>query len=341
MRNDFVVQSESFLDLIIEELEIDILFECFLGILINSTEIDSNAVHVIPKENYKRNYRNDILPIPNDGSLLSGLEGYIQTNNVDGITIYTSRSAILDYLPENLYARPDNVSEFFEEENEASVTKEYENKLRLAKKKQREKEREELDSAKRFFVPLEIEYNKVRIARELNEVNNFQNFDQTIDLLWGKKLVANDKWKRFVRTLHLVNYVIGDKKKTTALIEFVLGTKIQLEFSINKSFVLDPKQRKTLIGSEIILGHNMSLGNSIYDYLEVCTIMIQEISFEDFYNYIDDQSEDKRLINEMIEHYFPLNVEVKIDFTLKSKSENTLERAEDQPLMVLGYSSTL
>ena len=57
-----ISNSELFLRTLIEKMGTDILFECFAGILARSGSIDAENIHVIHKENHKRNYGNDIVP---------------------------------------------------------------------------------------------------------------------------------------------------------------------------------------------------------------------------------------------------------------------------------------
>lgn len=315
--------SEELLRSIIEKQEIDILFECFAGLLVKSEIFGENEVHVIPVENNTRNYNNDIIPIPKDDTLNPGV--YFEGREHKALVIHTSRSAILDYLPESLYAEPNSPSILSKDEQDEEKVKKVE--------KQRKKAEAELKSAERFFRPLEIEYNKLRIKRELEEVKQQGNISQILTRLWEEFPIKSDKWKRFVETLHLVPFILGDEQKTKALIEYVLNTRISLFFSTEACFEqqLQPKTE------EKILGFNTVLGTTIYDYLEVCTLKIENLSTTDFTDYFDEESDARKLLNEIINYYFPLNLEVRLDFSITPLTE---EENKDK-VIILGYSSKL
>ena len=332
---------EKFLRIIIEKLDTDILFECFVGLLIGGDKIDHSNVHVIPNGNHRRSYRNDIVLAPpveiddedqEDAVPQFQAEHYFEESESGSLTLYTSRSAILDYIPEDFYTEPDNVDEFITEAGEERTKEGIEN--------YRKKEEAQVKSAHRFFKPIEIEYNKVRIQREFAELNQVGNFDKTISHFWREFNVSNDKWKRFVRTLHLVPYVIGDKDKTKSLIEFVLGTNISLSFEIDECYKMSDAEQEAFMGTEKILGYNVSLGNTIYDYHEMCILKIENLSEVQFYEYFDEKSEDRKLLEELIKFYFPLNIEVRLDFSIKIP-EKTTSQNDDFAIPILGYSSIL
>lgn len=323
-RNPFL-SSEHFLRMIIERLNVDILFECFAGLLIRSGRLDPDQVHVIPKENENRNFKNDIIPIAPEDRFEK--EKYFEENERGLYIMYTSRSAILDYLPEDFYSEPDTTDEFYNEKGEKRIREDIE--------KYRDKAKAELESAKRFFRPLEVEYNKVRIERELNELEQLENFDSALIEFWKIFKIKNNKWRRFVRTLHLVPFIIGDKVKTKALIEFVLDAEIELDFDIEAFCEMTPEQQSVMTGTTKTLGFNVSIGNRVYDYQEVCTLRIKDISTEEFKEYFKENTDDHKLLNEIMKFYFPLNLEVKLDFSIKQKENEPAE------VPIVGYSSKL
>ncbi len=325
-QHDFIPNTESFFRAIIEKLDTDILFECFAGLLIRSGEVDAGAVHVIPIENYSRNYKNDIIAFSQDED--TGSDCYFELGDEGFLTMYTSRSAVLDYLPEDLYIEPDNTSEFYDEKGERKSVAEIE--------AYRRKQKEHLKSTERFFRPLEVEYNKVRIERELEELNRLENFDGMLERFWEEFPLTNERWKRFVRTLHLVPAIVGDKDKTKALIEFVLGVPVTLSFTVEECCEVTRQEQQALTGEEMVLGFNMLVGNTIYDYLEVCTLKIENLSTEEFFKYFDEKTEDRKLLDEIIKYYFLLDVEVKLDFSIKDELDK-----DEEKVLVLGYSSKL
>lgn len=313
----------------IERLGIDILFESFAALLIRSKKIDPNNIHVIPTESHTRNYANDIIPEPR--TFDDDPQRYFSENDHDLVLMYTSRSSILEYLPEDFYTEPDNSNEYKDEHGNRRSQREIE--------KYRARAKEQLESAQRFFRPLEVEFNKVRIARELVELSYMESFDDILEKFWDQFSVRNDKWRRFLRTLHLSPYVVGDLKKTKHLIEYVLDLPVRLSMSVEQSVVSTSEEMNALTGKEKVLGFNIVFGNEVYDYLEVCTLQIQDLSTTQFFDYFLEEGNGRLLVEAMIKHYFPLNVEVRLDFTICS-DENE-QNGEEEPLSILGYSSRL
>ena len=100
--------------------------------------------------------------------------------------------------------------------------------------------------------------------------------------------------------MHLIPHILGDEVKTKALIEYVIDKPVSLSFSIEESFEISEKEKSELVGDKKIMGLNMTLGNTIYDYLEVCILKIQNLTSTEFLEYFDEKSESKKLINEML-----------------------------------------
>ena len=87
----------------------------------------------------------------------------------------------------------------------------------------------------------------------------------------------------------------------------------------------------------MILGFNVISGNAIYDYLEICVLRIENLNKRNFYNYYNQESDTRKLVDNIIKHYFPLNVEVRLDF----KMEDVAKDKEEVVIPVIGYSTLL
>lgn len=327
MEQELSRKSEAYLRSLIEKQNIDVLFECFAILMARTNDIPVDNIHVLPIDNHKRNYNNDIIPAPKEDRYDE--EHYFEQTEGGLFSIYTSRSSILDYLPEDLYVQPDNTAEFYDEHGQKRSAAEIE--------KFRDQIKEQVKSANRFFKPLEVEYNKVRIHREYNEIGHIEGYNQLLETLWDDFPITNENWRRFIRTLHLIPNIIGDAKKTEALIEYVLDAKVSLIFEVEESVEITDEERKALLGDQMVMGFNMTIGNIIYDYLDVCLLRLEGISTDTFFKYYDQQSEERRLINEIIKHYFPLDLEVRLDFSIDTEKDD----ADAEPMIVLGFSSRL
>ncbi len=318
---------EAYLRTIRRQLDTDILFECFAALLIKSGQLDADQIHVIPTDSHKRNFQNDILPVPKEYE--NEPEHFFTKEDNGPLQVYSSRNSMLDYLPEDFYATPDNTDEFWDETGTARSQKDID--------AYRDKVKAEQKSAQRFFRPLEVAYNKLRIERECAEVAHLENLDSLLETLWDDFIVSDPKWQRFVRTVHLVPHIMGDLEKTRALIEYVLDGPIELTVSVDPIAKATSEEIAGLTGSEAILGYNVVFGNAIYDHLICCTLRICSLSTADFYRYFESTSSESKLINTIIDYYFPLTVEVIPDYSIQKEPRSTAQ----SEVMVLGYSSQL
>lgn len=305
-------------------LESDILAECFAEMLISSGHFSEEQIHLLPKDQFKRNYSNDITRIELDEDLITKEESdKYETEQL--LKISTSRSSILDNLPETFYIDP------FEEEAENA----YQQEDQILQKRARQQKI--LDSANRFFKPLEVAYNRVRIRREREEVKLLEKYDDLLREFWKNISDATPAWDRFLRSLHLVSYVVGNKAQTKALIEFVLEKPVELSEHIEDQVEL-PKELKSGLG-DIGLGYNFNVGNVIPSYIRIITLRICNLNPEEFQKYYDEQSSEGRLLQELAKYYFPLDVDIKFDYRINPENEAFSFGKGDNA--ILGFSSKI
>ena len=309
---------------ICEDLDLDLLFESMAQLLINP-EHTIDQLQVIPIDHHHRNYRNDVAPAPKEYPdeplryLRSTEDGFVQ--------MHTSRPSILDYLPEDFYAEPDNPVEPLDELGNKRSNRD------LERHRQEQKVRQK--SAQQFFLPIEIACNRVRLEREQEEVALLENHDRLLAAVWEDAGDGSIAWTRFMRTRHLISSVMGDLKKTQALIAYVLGMSVELSLSQDACTKQNPEEILAVSKTPQTLGYNMRLGNEVYDYLPICTVRLKDLSTQDFYHYYTD-SLGQDLLQTLVKHYFPIDVEVTFDFEINT----ALDPAHDC-LPVLGFSTSL
>ena len=344
------------LSIIQHKLSTDILAETFAALLLHSDyqlSYSKDLVHLIPKNHFQRNYRPDITDIQIDDEWESD-----DVSSPDLIKIFTSRSSILDNLPETIFWDPDSEKQ----DPEAHNSSENEQKTDLTKEEKKERERERkrkaVESANKFFIPLEVAYNQVRISKESKELQLIQDFGEILLNFWKtftdkfdfldiKELLkaqsdapkSHKAWSRFLRTLHLVSYVVGDRKKTQELVSFVLGKPISLQEEIVTEAEL-PDDLKGKMG-EFILGYNFNVGNVFKSFTRVCIIHIGGIESDEFYEYYKKNSETSKLLNEIMNYYFPLDVQVRFEFKVQPAESNFVLNDSGEGAPILGYFSTL
>lgn len=294
-------EAKLLLDTITIKLETDILVECFAGLLVNGKVFEEDAIHILPASNFKRNYRNDITEI-----------GKQEVEEERLIKLVSSRNSILNYLPESFYVSPDDEFSLDQEVGNYQKTEKREAYRKAFQKK--------LDSARNFFKPLEVEYNKVRVRRELKEVDLLEDYNPLLRELWKGFSTTTSAECRFVSTLHLLPYVVGNKTKTQSLIEYVLDKKVTLDFGIREKSTLPDELKPTL--GQCALGYNSSVGGDIYEYAPICTFTVNGLGKEEFFEFQNKKSASGILLENIEKYYFPLDVEVTLDFEVTKEKKS-------------------
>jgi len=294
---------QKLLDIISVKLETDILVECFAAMVANSGTYAENEIHILPAHNFRRNYRNDIVGIKQ--LTIEDEKNDYEEERI--LNIQTSRTGVLDYLPEAFFEqKPFKLRDETIEQWQKRI-EEYWKKLP-----------EKNESAQRFFRPLEIEYNKIRIRRERREVNLLRDKNPLLKRIWKEFATDTLAQRRFVSTLHLLTYVVGDKHKTKHLIEYVLGKKITLQFGVREKTELPADLKPTIGSAGLALGFNSNIGSDIYEYAQTCTFTIMDLQKREFFDYQDPQSVPRKLLDTIEKYYFPLDVEVSFSFQIST-----------------------
>jgi len=320
--------TKALLNFIQIELGTDILVECFAELLIHGNLWHLDEVHIIPSKNHKRNYSNNVTDICSEEErLYPDREFEFDDRNL--LKVFVSHNSTLDYLPETFYIDPYEEQESIHFENE----EEYKKQRELRRKQKKEK----LHSAIRFFRPLDIELYRARIVKELKEISLLKNFDGYLEDLWNIIALPENRtpaWKRFLKSLHLVSYVVGDAEKTKHLIEYVLNNEVELIFSMEDTVPLSQESEKAMNLPE--LGLNFSVGNQLYVYAKICTIQIKNLKKEEFYQFYTEGTSTSQLLKEIAKYYFPLDTEVRFDFVLE-KERDAFVLGEPGKTAILGY----
>lgn len=326
MNNEIQSGIKSSLQTIHGKLSVDVLAECFAEILIKSGRFSEEQIHILPNDQFRRNYTNDITDVEVDDDLMS--QGGIANEEMGFLLkMFTSRSSILDNLPETIYIDP-----FVEEEGTEYEKKDFRLQERL-------KRQQILDGATKFFRPLEVAYNHVRIKRERTEVELLEKYDDLLRKFWNTITESDDFWDRYLRTLHLVSYVVGDMDKTKSLIEFVLQKPVELAVHVEEEIEL-PKELKSSLGG-LGLGYNFDVGNVFPCFVRIITVTITDLEPPEFNDFYNDKSSVGKLLQEIAKYYFPLDVDIRFDYRMKPEKEIFSFSDDKESYAVLGFSSKI
>jgi len=186
---------------LINALKTDLLAEVLAATIVDDEIVAREEdVFFLPSKKYNRTFENDIMRLrkleDEDGD-----DRYIE--------IETSRNSIINGLPESFY---------LEYTNKEAKTEDEKNELRDAFQAT-------LQAAHNYFKPIELLYNQTRISRELKELSLNKNNSHLLYSFWGERHLGSEEEKRFLKTMHLLPYVVGNTYRTEQLINYVLEKK--------------------------------------------------------------------------------------------------------------------
>jgi len=302
---------------LLNKLDTDILAEVLGATIINDevVERDDDVFFLSGSSKKVRTYKSDVFYLKK-----------LQDENYDDryIEIGTSRSSILDGLPESFYID----RSLPEPKNEEEKTK------------QREALNATLQAAVNYFKPIELQYNQTRIYKELKELQLTKNNSELLYNFWGEQFLGSQEEKRFLKTMHLLPYIIGNKHRTEQLINYVLEKKSEISVKV-KPFSKLSKKYQVKLGA-MHLGVNTYVNNSTYTYQKVAEVHIHNISNEEFHLYYK-RSQVHGIILDKIEQYcFPLDVVIQYEFYINyDTSFFKLDEVYENGNGILGYSTRI
>jgi len=300
---------------IIQKLATDVLAEEFAAMLINDNIVEEDDLHLLPSDVNARNFKNDITYFKN-----------IPDENYENryLEIGLSRLNILNALPESFFVEYDNSDAKTQEE----------------KQRKRDDFNEKLSSAKKFFRPVEIEYNKTRIKKALNEQILVSNSSNLLYSFWGEQKIGSQEEQRVLKTMHILPYVIGNKEKTEKLINYVLEKNTQISYYTIPISNLDKEEQVKL--GEWHLAINTYLNNQVYSYERFCNVTISNIENEEFHLYYKRTKKHGIILNKIAKFYFPIDVNVEYKFKINYETSFfKLGEVYENGNGILGYSTRI
>ena len=176
---------------------------------------------------------------------------FVEYDDKEYLFIHANRDSIYDSLPENL----------FHQEKRGNAVNKYEiiEQIRLQKK-------EEAD-ARKFFLPLEYEYHKVRQLLYNLEEDFEKNTDNTkliavFSVYWPilKRLEKRQAWI-FLRIIPMINAIRNHIPLVEQSMGLILNTVVKIETRYQKNIPADELPLFTLSGSW--LGHTTILPGAV------------------------------------------------------------------------------
>lgn len=312
---------------LLSDLETDILAEVLSATIIGEQLLrDEKEIVFLPTFKNNRKYENDIIEINLEND---------EKNNFKCLEIVTSRYGIVNGLPDSFFIQ-------------YSEVKSNDDKYDF---EQAEVFKKALDAAYAFFKPIEKYYSRVRINRELKEYELVKNNRYLICDFFGNQNPETEEEERFLKTMHLLPFIVGNELLTKRLIYYVMAKPVSIETTINEiSFLNEAHQAKIEDSSyPLTLGVNSLLDNCAYTYAKVVKIRIEEIPNEEFYFYAPDHNFHfkkkqtlRNILDEIKKYYFPIDVDVDFDLYINNETNNfKLDTSYKKGEGILGYSTKI
>jgi len=198
-----------------------------------------------------------------------------------------------------------------------------ETKTEEEKNKQREAFQATLNSAHTYFRPIELLYNQSRISRELKELRLNKNNSKLLNNFWGEQHLGSEEEKRFLKTMHLLPYVIGNTNRTEQLINYVLEKKSNITINAKP-------------------GVNTYVNNATYTYQKTAEVHIHNISNKEFHLYYKRSQKHGIILDKIERFYFPLDVIIHYEFYIsEATSFFKLDEVYENGNGILGYSTKI
>ncbi len=302
---------------LINELKTDLLAEVMAATIIDDGVVaQEDDVFFLPDNQRSRTFENDV----------TYLKKLKDENYEDRyIEIGTSRTSILNGLPESFYMEYGNV----------------EPKDELEKLKQRNAEFATLQAANSYFKPIELLYNQTRISRELKELRFTKNNSKLLYNFWGEQHLSSEEEIKFLKTIHLLPYIVGSIYRTEQLINYVLEKRSNIRIVVDP-FSQIAKEDQPKLGDGMHLGVNTYVDHSTYTYQKIAEIHIQDITNEEFHLYYKRSQMHGIILDKIERYYFPLDVMIhyKLYITYDT-SFFKLDEQYENGNGILGYSTRI
>jgi len=301
---------------LLNELNTDILAETLAATIVDDNIVErEDDVFFLPSNKNNRSFENDVM-------YTKSLKDEAYEDRY--IEIGTSRASILNGLPQSFYMEYSN--------------EEFKNKEE--KIKHREAQQATLESANSYFKPIELLYNQTRIKRELKELRFTKNNSSLLYNFWGEQQLGSEEEKRFLKTMHLLPYIVGNTYRTEQLINYVLEKKSNISIKVETDSKL-PKESFPTLGA-MHLGVNTYVNNSTYTYQKTAQVHIHHISNKEFHLYYKRSQMHGVILNKIEKFYFPLDVMIEYEFYIvEATSFFKVDEMYENGNGILGYSTRI
>ena len=299
-----------------KERHIDYLAEVVVSHQMATKKLKDTDVYIHALGTFKRFFSKDVERIRPRRSGRGG---------VRELDVFINREGLYDLLPEGFFHGHSN--KYFKDRHETI------REFRRHKKEEK--------SARKFFMPLEQEFFRKLLNKEIFEQNFYyapETIGEFIDFFELDHLGLNiyQQASLFYILPHIPK-IIGNLGLTETCFEIVVQEKVRLK-SIRETTYHKSDQELPGLGSGC-LGVNTTCGNSFPDHNPGILIEIGPLKESDsLMSFISGTRQD--LINRMIELFIQADLTTKVNILL-SKQDEVFELVSDSHKARLNYSTTI
>jgi len=294
---------------------IDYLAEIVVSHMVANNKFDYDHLVIHMKGVFKRFFSKDF-------------EKYIDRRNIDGekeCNIFLHREGIYDTLPEALFLSYSG--QFFKDKEETIA-------------EFRKHDAEEA-SARLFFKPIEQEYFKLRIHKEIFEQNFFytpQGIEEFIDFFNLNSLELTDYQKSamFFILPHIPK-IAGNLDLIQTCFEIFIHEQVQITLDFCDEEIIGIGLNAQL--NKSILGINSVLGEKLTDCRPMIKVEIGPLyNAENLHSFLFGNK--KLVLDRLAELFFQADLDIKTEVLLE-KEDGVFKFEEKQYDSILNYSTTI
>lgn len=299
----------------IENIASDVKAEVIGAALVESG-VNIDEIVINPIGISKRSVRKDVIDIHRkDGGADDG----------EYLFLDVSREGLYDSLPQGLFHQSKIVKT-------KRTTEDIIDEMKLFKVQE--------EFSRLFFLALEKEFNRVKLNEELEERKSIFGFSEHYKFelylkIWPELKNIGQKYLVLLFQLLPVSYkVVGDNDLISNIIGAFCLKPVEIRIVHEKKINQAPEIKNEL--GKPLVGTNFILGNQFIDFDPCIELCVKEIKRDEL-NLFLPGGKLRKVIDLLIEYFFPISVDVQIILHLQ-KEEEGLYLSFENEISYLGYN---
>lgn len=297
----------------IQKPHADLRFEVIAAEMLEKQASGATANWLVrPRGTFRRGYSRDVLALHRH----AGFGGRICFD--------LSRAGLFDTLPELLFHLPDNGSRARDGDEMAVDVR---------------RRRSEEEAARKFFLPLEQEFYRLRLLAELEERKSLltgddRQINSVLIEFWSLDDCFDNRQKMLLLLLlPLANRIVNDFPLTAACLSLVTGEPVEIRFMPPKEVEV-PEELWPELGVQQ-LGLDWTLGTSFRAATQSLEVAVGPVSAAGLDAWLPG-GESRRALYRLFDYFLPAEADASMTVSLRPEDEGF-----DLSQAALGYATVL